>query len=313
MTANHARPRRWRGLRTAIVILAALLAPVFFLDMFVTVVHLMRPSFGRLAWTVPAATEGSFVVLYLLDLLLQWAGKPMGWLRLAPYPFAAASLLLNVYAYLGDVPAMVGHAGVTVAFFLPLLAGEAAVRSLSVSEDDIRQRAEHSAARRYAMDLVRDQKGICWRWRIPSLLRTRIVRGRFPAHVTAAVKDGAQFGGAGKWEAAVEKMVTDALTQGVRMTATVERQERQIKRQADAPEIAPAERQGERQPVRQAKRQPAASDRDRARDKARRKLKADPAIPAADLAAYCGVSKRTAERWKTEMGAGADVIAIGRG
>ena len=294
MTA-HARSATWRTLRAAVIVTGALLAPVFFLDMFITVVNLVRPSFGIWAWTVPAATEGSFVVLYLLDLLLQWAGKPMGWLRFAPYPFAAASLLLNVYSAHGELPGMVGHAVVTAAFFLPLIAGEAAVRSLSVSDDDIAQRAEHAAARRYAMDLVRDQKGICWRWRIPSLLRTRIVRGRFPAAVSAAVRDGATFGGAAKWESAVEQMVTDALTQGARMTATVKRQERQIERQAKASDDA----QPDRQPDRQVKPRKTVSPRVRAE----RLLKADPAMATADVMAKTGVSESTVGRVKKELAA----------
>src|ERR1035441_8056875 len=88
----HARdvPRRWLVLRTTIVVLAAALVPVFFADMFVTVTRLLRPSFGALAWTVPAATEGSFAVLFLLGLLLLAEGKPMGWLQWTPYPFAPA-------------------------------------------------------------------------------------------------------------------------------------------------------------------------------------------------------------------------------
>lgn len=298
MTANHARPRRWRGLRTAIVILAALLAPVFFADMFITVVTLVRPSFGWWAWTVPAATEGSFVVLYLLDLLLQWAGKPMGWLRIAPYPFAAASLLLNVYAARGNVPASVGHGVVTVAFFLPLLAGEAAVRSLSASEDDISRRAEHAAARRYAMDLVRDQKGLLWRWRIPALLRTRIVRGRFPASVATAVRDGAQFGGAAKWEPAVEQMVTDALTQGVRMAATVKRAERQIERQAQQSDEPRADRQaaGQKRPGK------TASATARKRAHVARLLTVTPPLTATQIAGRAGVSESTVVRVKREQG-----------
>jgi hypothetical protein len=297
MTASHARPRRWRGLRTAIVILAALLAPVFFADMFITVVTLVRPSFGWWAWTVPAATEGSFVVLYLLDLLLQWAGKPMGWLRFAPYPFAAASLLLNVYAARGNLPASVGHAVVTIAFFLPLLAGEAAVRSLSASADDIAWRAEHAAARRYAMDLVRDQKGILWRWRIPSLLRTRIVRGRFPATVATAVRDGAQFGGAAKWELAVEQMVTDALTQGARMAATVKQQKRQIERQAAASdEPAPG-----RRPVRQPRSRKTVSVTDKNRAEIVRLLSVTPSLSVGQIAGRAGCSERTVGRVKKEQ------------
>jgi hypothetical protein len=235
----------------------------------------------------------------------------MGWLRFAPYPFAVASLVLNVYSSFGKLPAMLGHAVVTVSFFLPLLAAEAAVKSMSVSDEVVARRAEQAGARRYAMDLMRAQKGIFWRWRpsVPSLLRIRIRQGRFPAHIATAIREGASFGGAAKWESLVEAMVADALTQGVKMSVSVQRQERDIKRQAlateDATEDATAERQGDRQSARQPKRQPkrqaTASERARARDKAVRIVKADAAIAAAELADKCGVSKRTAERWKGEM------------
>ena len=49
-----------------------------------------------------------------------------------------------------------------------------------------------------------------------------------------AVNDGAVFGGAAKWEAAVEQLVTDGLTQRAKMTAAVKRQERQIEASARA-------------------------------------------------------------------------------
>jgi len=310
-----------RTLRATIVTLGALLAPVFFADMFRTVTQLLGPSFHGYAWTVPAATEGSFIFIYLLDIYLLAEGKPMGWLRFAPYPFAAASLVLNVYASFGDMPAVLGHAVVTVAFFLPLLAGEAAVKSLAISDEAVALAQEMEAARQYAIDLVRDQKGWQWRWRVPSLLRSRILHGRMPSDVTEAVRQGASFGGAAKWEAAVEKMVTDALTQRARMTASVERQERAIKRQSvateDAPDSASATATPQRQPVRQTERQPTASERDKARAKAARLVKADSDITATDLAAKCGVSKRTAERWKGDMlaakgdGPQAEVIKIG--
>ena len=288
----HARdvPRRWLALRATIIVLAAALVPVFFADMFVTVTRLLRPSFGALAWTVPAATEGSFAVLFLLGLLLLAEGKPMGWLQWTPYPFAAAALLLNVYASRGDLPAMVGHAVVTVAFFLPLIAGEAAVRSLSRSADDIAVAVEFAAARRYAIDLVRGRKGVFWRVRVPSLLRTRIVAGRFPAHAAAAVRDGASYGGAAKWESAVELMVTDALTQGVRMAVTVERRRAQI--------TAPEPPVDDSQPARHNDRQKPVSDTVRKHAKVERLLTVTPPLSVREVARQAGVSESTVSRVK---------------
>lgn len=303
-----------RGIRTAIITLGAALAPVFFADMFMTVVKLLGHSFHGWAWTVPAATEGSFIFLYLLDLYLLAEGKPMGWLRFAPYPFALASLVLNVYSSFGDPPGMLGHGVVTVAFFLPLLAGEAAVKSLSVSPEAVALADEMKAARQYAIDLVRDQRGFLWRLRpsVPSLLRTRIVSGRLPAAVASAVRQGAADGGASAWEAAVEKMVADALTQHARITASVARQERDIKRRATATEPATgnatpratgnatADATADPPQPRQAKRQQTAAERDRARAKAMRMMQADPDLSAAEVAAKCGVTKRSVERWRSE-------------
>lgn len=299
MHAKLTDGQRW--LRAAIVTGAVILSPAFFIVLYVTSTDVVRPAFGIWAWTVPVATEGCFLLLYGLDIFLQWCGKPMGWLRFTPYPFAAASLLLNVWAYRGDLPGMLGHAVLVVAFFLPVIAGEAAVRSMSVSDDEVRYTAELADARRYALDLVRDRKGRLWRWRVPSLLKRQILRSRPPAVVASAVRDGASYGGAEKWETPVEEWVTDGLTQGVKVATAVTVRKRQIERQAAATDDATAERQDERQPVRQAKRQATASERDKARGKAARKLKAEPAISAAELAAHCGVHKRTAERWKNEM------------
>jgi Homeodomain-like domain len=246
---------------------------------------------------VPVATEASFVILFLLDVLLEWKGKPMGWLRWAPYPFAAASLWLNVYAAHGDTPGMVGHGVVTVAFFLPLLAAKAAVRRLSASDQDVRAAAERSAARRYAMDLARAQKGILWRWRVPSLLRTQIVRGRFPAAVICAVADGAQSGGAAKWEAVVERFVTDGLTQRVRMAVAVRRQERQIEASAGASPDAPASARPVRQPVPRGR----VSDRERKRLKVVKLLTDNPGMLRKVVAEKAGVSESTVDRIKSEM------------
>lgn len=286
------RPRGWHALKWLIITATALLSPIFFLVMFLTVTSLLSP--WRWAWTVPVASEGCFVIAYLLGILLEWAGKPMNWLRLVPWFFAAASLVLNVWASLGDVPGLLAHAVVTVAFFLPLIAGESAVRSLSRSEEDIKLTAESADARRYALDLVRDRKGLLWRFRVPSLLRTQILHRRPPAAVVDAVRDGAQFGGAARWEAVIESWVAAGLTQGDKMAATVARQRREI----HAAEKAAAPAAPKRHPKRQPKRQAAATEW---RGKAAGIVASDSGIRAAELALQCGISKRTAERYLADV------------
>jgi len=70
---------------------------------------------------------------------------------------------------------------------------------------------------------------------------------------------------------------------------------------ADATEQRQAARQPARQKPRQATRQNTGQTAAARRAKAGRLVAADPAIASAALAAKCGVSGRTAQRWKTEM------------
>jgi hypothetical protein len=300
---RQARRRDRSALLPLIVLLGTALAPVFFADMFKTVTATVGPSFGWLAWTVPAATEGCFAFLYLLDLYLLRKRKPMGWLRNAPYPFAVASLALNVWGSLGDIPGMVGHAAVTAAFFVPIIAAEHAARSLSADDAAVAVATETAAARQYAADIVRDQAGPLWRVsrKVPSLLRTRIRHARFPADVASAIRSAATGGDAAAWEKAVEKMVTESLTQRARMSAAVDHQVRQIRRQADADDVAPPERQEPATPARKPVRRVAPGKPATPRDKAATVLERRPRISARELAAECGVTKRTAERWKKDM------------
>jgi hypothetical protein len=208
---KHSKLTRGQHILAAfIVILAAALTPVFFTVMFVSVTHLLTGSFGAWAWTVPVATEISFTLLYLLYLLLVWLGRAPGWLWLAPFPFAAASLWLNVYSARGNLPGMVGHGVVTVAFFIPLLALKSAVRRLSVSDEERLRSAAVEDAIAHARDILRAADP-WWRFRAPVLLRRQIRSRRLPAAVADAISEGVMFGGAAKWEPAVEEWITRSL------------------------------------------------------------------------------------------------------
>lgn len=199
-----------RSLAAFIALLAIALTPVFFVVMFVAVTHLLAGSFGGWSWTVPVATEISFTLLFLLWVLLEWRDRAPGWLRLAPYPFAAASLWLNVDSARGDLPGMVGHGVVTVAFFIPLLALKAAVTRLTVSDEDRRRATATRDAIDHAKDILRAADP-WWRFRAPVLLRRQLRSRRLPAAVTEAISQGAMFGGASKWEPAVEAWITRSL------------------------------------------------------------------------------------------------------
>lgn len=281
-----------RRLGGTIIAGGILLAPVFFIVMFLSVTSLVRPSFGGWAWTVPIATEGCFVLLYLLDIRLELARKPMGWLRFTPYPFAAASLWLNVEAGRGDLPGMVGHGVVTVAFFLPLIAGEAAVRRLALTDAECALRSARGDAIAHARDILRAELGLAWRLRTPVLLRRQLRAGRLPAAVMAAIESGLGYGGATVWEPVVQQWVTSSLTQRDKVKASVAQARRTIARAADETVSETHDETPAAQPRR-------LSQRDGKRDKARRLIAADPAISAGELGKAVGVPRSTAARWKT--------------
>lgn len=241
---RHARPRGWKALRRSLIAGAILLSPAFFIVMFRTVTALVRPSFGVWAWTVPVATEGCFLLLYGLDILLEWARKPKGWLRFTPYPFAAASLVLNVWADKDSLGGMLGHAIVTVAFFLPVIAAESAVRDLAVTDAEMRMREAVADARQYAIDLCRSRRGRLWRWRIPVLLRTQILTGRLPDEVRDAITEMLGEGRTSGWQAPVREWVLgpDGLNLSVQAEVASRRAAQDITRTAPepSPETAPA-------------------------------------------------------------------------
>src|SRR2546430_1417835 len=120
---KHASHDKWDWLLRLIITPTVLLVSLCFFELFRVTTRLL-----------PAAIEGSFVIAFLLDLWLQHKHKPQGWLRWVPYGFAAASLIIQVWAAHGVIPAMIANAAVTAAFFLPLIASERAVKSLAVSD-----------------------------------------------------------------------------------------------------------------------------------------------------------------------------------
>ena len=238
---KHSKLTRGQHILAAfIVVLAAALTPVFFTVMFVSVTHLLGPSFGAWAWTVPVATEISFTLLYLLYLLLVWLDRAPGWLWLAPFPFAAASLWLNVYSARGDLPGMVGHGVVTVAFFIPLVALKSAVRRLSAGDEERRRAAAVDDAIAHARDILRAADP-WWRFRAPVLLRRQIRSRRFPAVVADAISEGVMFGGAARWEPAVEAWITRALVlpEGVSAQLSAAREAVSRSMPEAAPQVVP--------------------------------------------------------------------------
>jgi hypothetical protein len=317
--ADGSQPRdQWqRLLRTAIVTIYLGLTPVFFWSMFKTVSDLVKPSFpGGGAWTVPVATEGCFTLLYLLGLWLLLAKKPSRWLRYAPYPFAAGSLFLNVYAAHGSITGIVGHGMITLAFFVPILAGENAISSLAVGEDEIALAAELADARRYALDLVRDEKGLFWRWQgVPSLLKRQILRSRPPAVVVSAVK-AVLAGEMETWEPVVERWVIDGLTRKARVSEDVKDVTKAIARRADrsqvpsrGPSSAPS---ADSQDDRQVTVTRTVTESVTGRSKALQILMAEPDLTEAEVAERAGVSPSTVTRAKRTLRSGDAPLVLAR-
>ncbi|HET9893645.1 MAG TPA: winged helix-turn-helix domain-containing protein [Streptosporangiaceae bacterium] len=272
-------------LRRVIIALYIALTPVFFAVMYSTVTRVVRQSFGWEAPAVPLASEGAFAIMFLLGVYLHLVRKPMGWLRWTPYPFVAASLALNVWAYLDSLPGIIGHTVVTAAFFLPVIAAEAAVRSVSADDGEGRRRAELRNACRYARDLLRDARGRWWRWKVPSLLRAQVTSGQLPAAVMAALD-----GGPPEWEPAVRKFVISGLIAGAWMRTEEDRERRRIT--APAQEAPAPPRSGKAARV---------TSSDAKRSRVDELLQVTPQKTVREIAEIAGVSPSTVERAKRKL------------
>jgi hypothetical protein len=223
-------------LAAAVLTIAAGVTPVFFIVMFVTVNHLLGPSFDGWAWTVPVATEATFTLLFLWAVLMEWLRRPRRVLWLAPYPFALMSAFLNVWASHGSLAGMAGHLAVTLAFFTPVTFAKAGVRSLLVTDEERAGVVTLADAKAHARDMLRSALGIWWHWKAPILLRRQLRSGRLPAKVMEAVGNGARYGGATVWEPAVEAWIAAAVTLPERTAEVL----RAARAEASAPVVAGA-------------------------------------------------------------------------
>ena len=124
---------------------------------------------------------------------------------------SATFRVLNVWAGRSSVPGAVAHGVVVVAFFGYLLLAKFIVHRLRATPRQRKLEQELAAARRYAIDVVRDRCGRLWRWKVPSLLRRDILSGRLSDEVRREVEMAVSVGRTSGWRSAVLDWVTGEL------------------------------------------------------------------------------------------------------
>ncbi|MEV3978219.1 DUF2637 domain-containing protein [Nonomuraea sp. NPDC049758] len=137
MTANEATSRPLtEGERTAISTTAAVtgaLGLLGFVNSFERVATAAEPSFGWFAWTVPLGIDLGIAAFSALDIVLARLGMRLGWLRFIPWALTAATVYLNVAAYLTvsgrtDWFAVVAHALLPLLWVIAIEVGAHVVR-----------------------------------------------------------------------------------------------------------------------------------------------------------------------------------------
>ncbi|SDM36691.1 Protein of unknown function [Nonomuraea maritima] len=106
------------GEQTLISVTAAsvgVLGLIGFVISFATVMHAATPTFGPLAFLLPLGVDLGIGVFSALDLVLARLDMRVRWLRFAPWTLTAATVYLNIAAYLGtpngpDWFAVIAHA-----------------------------------------------------------------------------------------------------------------------------------------------------------------------------------------------------------
>lgn len=215
-----------------------------FIDLYLTVTHLVASSWHSWSWTVILLGEGAFMSGYCGWLLLDLFGKTAPRIRIliACYLglFALGSFGLQGYAGRGSVPAFISHMVVSLSFFGSALFAKVIVKALSADPQKEREAQALADARRYALDLLHAMRGPLWRFRVPSLLRTQILRCRFPDEVRLAVIAKAGVGG---WQKDVRGWVLglDGLNIHAQAKADSERARQGLTTPAEVPVATPAE------------------------------------------------------------------------
>ncbi|MFG1850823.1 DUF2637 domain-containing protein [Actinomadura geliboluensis] len=150
---------------TAVATVAALVAVLGllgFVNSFAAVAEASRPSFGRLAWTVPLGIDLGIAIFAALDIVLARLDMRIRWLRFIPWGLTAATVYLNIAGEHG-VFGKVAHA------VLPALW----VIAVEIAAHVIRIRAGIAAGTR--MDGIRTSRWILAPWPTLKLWRRMVL------------------------------------------------------------------------------------------------------------------------------------------
>lgn len=150
---------------TAVAVVAALVAVLGllgFVNSFAAVAEASRPSFGRLAWSVPLGIDLGIAIFAALDIVLARLDMRVRWLRFIPWALTAATVYLNV-AEQASVFGGIAHAT------LPALW----VVAVEIAAHVIRIRAGIAAGTR--MDGIRPSRWILAPWPTMRLWRRMVL------------------------------------------------------------------------------------------------------------------------------------------
>ncbi|WUI00953.1 DUF2637 domain-containing protein [Spirillospora sp. NBC_00431] len=150
---------------TAVAVVAALVAALGllgFVNSFAAVAEASKPSFGRLAFTVPLGIDLGIAIFAALDIVLARLDMRMRWLRFIPWALTAATVYLNVATEHG-VFGKVAHA------VLPALW----VVAVEIAAHVIRIRAGISAGTR--MESIRASRWLLAPWPTARLWRRMVL------------------------------------------------------------------------------------------------------------------------------------------
>jgi hypothetical protein len=251
---------------------------------------------------LPLAVDLGIPAYVILDHLAVTLGERSPMLRCAAWALAGFTVWANAAVFAGGgLTWRVIHAAMPALWVL----GTEGLRQMwALLREDPETRARARAltvaradVRAHVRDILHAELGRRWRKDAPLLLRRQLRSGRLPAPVLAAIESGLTYGGASVWEPAAQSWVTSELTYGEKVKASLTQARRAIVTASETPELPSSGASEPRQPVRQK----TASDRARKRAKAERLVTANPRVPVAEMMEKCGISKRTAERWRGEM------------